>query len=252
VERPETDVPAGGAAARRTALVTGAAQEGGIGAAIATRLRAAGHEVLTLDVEPGCTFQVDLVSGALPRLDDVDMVISNAGLPTIFGAAHTMELDRWRRDLDVNLTGSFRVVQACLPGMRERGFGRVVVISSFAARSGMPAQVAYSASKAGLLGMVKTIAAENVGRGITANAVLPGLVASSGVLKMPREIIDVWLERIPTGRLVGPEEIAEAVAFFCSEPAGSVTGQELTIDGGQTLNTMSVTGSVVRQRRPAQ
>lgn len=234
---------------RRKALVTGAAREGGIGAAIAARLSAAGHEVVTLDVEPGCTFEVDLVSGALPRLDDIDIVVSNAGLPTIFGAAHTMDLDRWRRDLDVNLTGAFRVVQACLPGMRDRGYGRVVVISSIAADRGMPAQVAYSASKAGLLGMVKTIAAENAARGITANAVLPGLVASSGVLSMPREIIDAWLQRIPTGRLADPKEIAEAVAFFSSEAAGSVTGQELMIDGGQTLNTMSVTGSVVRQRR---
>jgi acetoacetyl-CoA reductase len=140
-------------------------------------------------------------------------------------------------------------VQACLPGMRERGYGRVVVISSIAAARGMPAQVAYSASKAGLLGMVKTVAAENAAHGITANAILPGLVASSGVLAMPREILDTWLERIPTGRLVATEEIAEAVAFFASRDTGSVTGQELMIDGGQTLNTMSVTGSVVRQRR---
>jgi acetoacetyl-CoA reductase len=231
------------------ALVTGAAREGGIGDAIAARLTDGGYEVVTLDIEPGCTYQVDLVSGALPRLDDIDVVVSNAGVPTIFGAAHSMDLDRWRRDLDVNLTGSFRVVQACLPGMRERGFGRVVVISSIAAERGMPAQIAYSASKAGLLGMVKTIAAENAVRGITANAVLPGLVASTGVLSMPPEILDAWRERIPTGRLVGTEEIAEAVAFFASPQAGSVTGQDLMIDGGQTLNTMSVTGSVVRHRR---
>jgi acetoacetyl-CoA reductase len=229
------------------ALVTGAAREGGIGAAIAARLGEAGHEVVTLDVEPGCTYQVDLVSGALPRLDDIDIVVSNAGLPTIFGAAHTMDLDRWRRDLDANLTASFRLVQACLSGMRERRFGRVVVISSVAARYGMPAQVAYSASKAGLLGMVKTIAAENAPHGITANAILPGLVASAGVLGMPREIIDAWLERIPTGRLVGTEEIAEAAAFFCSPATGSVTGQELVIDGGQTLNSLSVTGSAARR-----
>jgi acetoacetyl-CoA reductase len=235
------------------ALVTGAARPGGIGAAIAARLQRADLDVVTLDVEPGCTFQVDLVDGSLPPLDDIDVVVSNAGLPTIFGAAHTMDLERWRRDLDVNLTGSFRVVQACLPGMRERGFGRIVVISSFAAARGMPAQVAYSASKAGLLGMVKTIAAENAPHGVTANSILPGLVASSGVLKMAPEIIDAWLQRIPSRRMVATEEIAEAVAYFASPAAGSTTGQELTIDGGQSLNTMSVTGSVVRERvkRPA-
>jgi acetoacetyl-CoA reductase len=134
--------------------------------------------------------------------------------------------------------------------MRERRFGRIVVISSFAATHGMPAQVAYSASKAGLLGMVKTVAAENAALGVTANAILPGLVASAGVLAMPREIIDAWLQRIPIGRMVEPAEIAEAVAFFASPAAGGVTGQELMIDGGQTLNLLSVTSSVVRTPHP--
>ncbi|MFZ1994956.1 MAG: SDR family NAD(P)-dependent oxidoreductase [Solirubrobacteraceae bacterium] len=228
------------------ALVTGAAHPGGIGAAIAQRLIADGLETVTLDRQPGCTFQVDLVTDELPTLDDVDVLISNAGLPTIVGGAHSMDLERWERDLSVNLTGSFRVVQACLRGMRERRFGRIVVISSFAARFGMPAQVAYSASKAGLIGMVKTVAAENAGLGITANAILPGLVASAGVKSMPPEIIDAWMQRIPTGRMVEPAEIAAAAAYLASPAAGSVTGQELLIDGGMTLNLLSVTSSVAR------
>jgi acetoacetyl-CoA reductase len=236
---------------RLTALVTGAAHPGGIGAAIATRLQAGGLDVVTLDLEPGCTYQVDLAADELPPLDDIDVVVSNAGLPTIFGAAHSMDLDRWQRDLSVNLTGSFRVVQACLRGMRGRGFGRIIVISSVAARFGMPAQVAYSASKAGLLGMVKTIAAENAALGITANAILPGLVASAGVTAMPQEIIDAWLERIPSGRMVDTSEIAEAAAYFASPAAAGVTGQELIIDGGLSLNSLSVTGSVVRGRARA-
>jgi len=233
------------------ALVTGAARPGGIGAAIATRLAADGLDVVTLDVEPGCTFQVDVVSDDLPPLHDIDVCVANAGLPTIFGAAHSIDLGRWQRDLDVNLTGSFRIAQACLLGMRERRFGRLVVMSSIAAGYGMPAQVAYSASKAGLLGMVKTIAAENAGLGITANAILPGLVSSAGVLAMEPGIIDAWLERIPTKRMVTPAEIAEAVAFFASPAAGSVTGQELLIDGGQSLNSLSVTRSVLRDRPPS-
>jgi len=147
----------------------------------------------------------------------------------------------------VNLTGSFRVVQACLAGMRERRFGRIVVISSLAAAFGMPAQVAYSASKAGLLGMVKTVAAETAAHGVTANAILPGLVASAGVLAMPETIAEAWRQRIPTGRLVEPAEIAAAAAFLASPAAGSITGQELLIDGGLTLNDLSVTRSVVRQ-----
>jgi len=244
---PEPDpAPAPPPERRLRALVTGAARAGGIGQAIVARLQDDGMEVLTLDIEPGCTFEVDLAGGELPALDDVDVLVCNAGLPTIFGAAHSIALDRWQRDLDVNLTGSFRVAQACLRGMRERRFGRIVVISSIAASHGMPAQIAYSASKAGLLGMTKTLAAENAPLGITANAILPGLVASSGVLSMPPEIIDAWLARIPAGELVRPDDIADAVAFFASPAAGRVTGQELTIDGGQSLNTLSVTRSVVR------
>jgi acetoacetyl-CoA reductase len=233
------------------ALVTGAAHPGGIGAAIAQRLTTGGLDVVTLDRAPGCTFQVDLVTDELPALDDIDVLISNAGLPTIVGGAHSMDIERWERDLSTNLTGSFRVVQACLRGMRERRFGRIVVISSFAARFGMPAQVAYSASKAGLIGMVKTVAAENAGLGITANAILPGLVASAGVKGMPQEIIDAWMEQIPTGRMVTPGEIAAAAAYLASPDAGSVTGQELLIDGGMTLNLLSVTSSVARGRSDA-
>jgi acetoacetyl-CoA reductase len=234
------------------ALVTGAAHPGGIGAAIARRLSEDGLEVVTLDRRPGCTYEVDLVTDELPALDDIDVLISNAGLATIVGGAHSMDLERWQRDLAVNLTGSFRVVQACLRGMRERRFGRIVVISSFAGRFGMPAQVAYSASKAGLVGMVKTVAAENARLGITANAILPGLVGSAGVKAMPQEIIDAWMEQIPTGRMVEPDEIAAAAAYFASPAAGSVTGQELLIDGGMTLNLLSVTSSVARGRSDAE
>lgn len=237
-------------ARRLKALVTGAARPGGIGAAIARRLNQGGLEVVTLDLEPGCTYQVDLVSDELPALHDLDVLVSNAGLPTIIGASHKLAREQWERDLAVNLTGSFRVVQAVLGGMRDRRFGRIVVISSFAGRFGMPAQVAYAASKAGLLGMVKTVAAENAALGITANAILPGLVASDGVRSMPPEIIEAWLERVPTGRLVETSEIAEAVSFLASPAAGSVTGQELVIDGGLTLNSLSVTRSVVRDRPP--
>jgi acetoacetyl-CoA reductase len=229
--------------AARKALVTGAARAGGIGQAIVARLEAGGMRVVTLDVEPGCTLQVDLVHDELPPLDDIDVLVCNAALTTMFGAAHSMRRERWQRDLDVNLTGTFRVVQACLPGMRERRWGRIVAISSTAAVHGMPAQIAYSTSKAGLLGMMKTVAAENVAMGITANAVLPGMTASSGILSMPGEIIEAWVARMPMGELVQTEDIAEAVAFFASPAAARVTGQELTVDGGHALNTMSVTNS---------
>jgi NAD(P)-dependent dehydrogenase (short-subunit alcohol dehydrogenase family) len=230
------------------ALVTGAARQGSIGRAIVARLEAAGMQVVTLDREPGCTYQADISRDELPDLDDIDVYVANAGLTTTFGAAHTMALEKWQRDLDVNLTGTFRVMQACLPGMRERKFGRIVVISSTAGTRGMPAQAAYSASKAGLLGLVRTVAAENVTLGITANAVLPGMTASSGVLSMPQEVRDAWLASLPNG-FVAPEDIADAVAFFASPTARSVTGQFLTVDAGDELNTRSVTSSVASRRR---
>jgi NAD(P)-dependent dehydrogenase (short-subunit alcohol dehydrogenase family) len=227
------------------ALVTGAAREGGIGQAIVKRLEADGMEVVTLDREPGCTWQVDVATDDLPDLGPIDVYVGNAAVTTLFGAAHTFDLGKWQKDLDINLTGTFRVLQACLVGMRERGYGRVVVISSTAGTQGMPAQVSYSASKAGLLGVVKTVAAENAGRGITANAVCPGMTASSGILSMPQEILDAWQETLPSG-FVQPADIADAVAFFASPTAAMVTGQVLTVDGGDELNTRSVTRSVVK------
>ncbi len=223
------------------ALVTGAAR--GIGAAIAARLRDGGFEVVTLDREPGCDLQVDLRGDQLPELPDIDVCVSNAAITDTIAPAHRMTPEQWARDIEVNLTGAFRAVQACLPGMRERRHGRIVVISSGAARSGLPGQVAYAASKAGLLGMVRTIAAENAGRGITANAVLPGMVATEKVLAMPPEVLERVKGTLPSGRLVEPAEIAGLVAYLVSEEAGQVTGEEIAVAGGFGLNTMTLTAT---------
>lgn len=222
----------------RRALVTGAAH--GIGAAIAQRLRSDGLEVTTLDREPGCDIQVDLAVGELPDLGDIDVCVSNAAITDTVAPAHRMSAKQWQRDIDVNLTGAFRAVQATLAGMRERHWGRVVVISSGAAIAGLPGQVAYSASKAGLLGMVKTIAGEGAGHGITANAVLPGMVATEKVLAMPEEILERLRENLPASRMAEPEEVAALVAFLASEDAGYITGQAIGIDGGFGLNTFTL------------
>ncbi len=223
------------------ALVTGAAR--GIGAAIAARLASDGMEVVTLDRAAGCTFQLDLATDPLPALDDVDVCVSNAAITTTIAAAHKMTPEQWNQDIDVNLTGAFRAIQACLGGMRERRFGRVIAISSGAATLGLPGQIAYGASKAGLLGLVKTLAAENVRTGITANAVLPGLVATEAVLAMPDEVREPIVASLPMGSMVAPEEIAALVSFLASTQAAHVTGQDIAVDGGAALNTRSLTAS---------
>ncbi len=223
---------------RRRALVTGAAR--GIGAAIAARLAADGMEVLTLDRREGCDIMLDVAHGDFPPLADIDVCVANAGVTTTIAPAHRMTPEQWQLDIDVNLTGAFRTIQACLPGMRERGNGRIVVISSVAALGGLPGQVAYAASKAGQLGMVRTLAVENASRGITVNAILPGLVGTEQVLAMPAEVRERALAAAPGGRLVEPEEIANAVSFLAGEQAALVTGQTIAIDGGASLNQLTL------------
>ena len=229
----------------RRALVTGAAR--GIGAAIAARLSADGFEVVTADRDPGCDLTFDVAADDLPAFGEIDVCVSNAAITDTIAPAHRMTAEQWDRDIAVNLRGAFRVIQACLPGMRERGYGRIVVVSSSAATAGLPGQVAYAASKAGLLGMAKTIAAENVRHGITANAILPGLIASEQVRAMPAELYE-QLESafLPSGRMGEVEEVAALVAYLASEESGYVTGQEIGIDGGAWLNTFSLT----REQRP--
>src|SRR5207253_8660691 len=129
------------------AVVTGGAR--GIGAAIAERLRADGFDVVTIDLAEGCDHRLDIASDPLPDLGEVAVCVANAAITNTIAPAHRMTPEQWQRDIDVNLTGAFRTVQAYLGGMRERGYGRIVAISSGAAQSGLPGQVAYSSSKAG-------------------------------------------------------------------------------------------------------
>jgi acetoacetyl-CoA reductase len=223
---------------RRRALVTGAAR--GIGAAVARRLAAEGLEVVTLDLAEGCDIALDVADDPFPPLEDIDVCVANAGITTTIAPAHKMTAQQWQRDIDVNLTGAFRTVQACIGGMRERRYGRIVVISSVAALGGLPGQVAYAASKSGQLGMVRTLASENAARGITVNALLPGLVATEQVRAMPAEVRERVLRAVPTGRMIEPEEVAAAVAFLSSSEAAQISGQAIAVDGAASLPQLSL------------
>jgi NAD(P)-dependent dehydrogenase (short-subunit alcohol dehydrogenase family) len=228
------------------ALVTGS--NGGLGRAIVARLRAGGFDVVTMDMTAPADLLVDLETDEVPAgaLADMDICVSNAGVVDILAPAHSMSRAKWDRDIAVNLTGAFRVIQACLPGMRERRYGRIVVMSSYAARGGSPGQVAYCASKAGLLGMAKNIASENVSLGITCNSILPGLIGTPKVRALPEETLDRFRSGsglLGTGRLGEPDEIAALVAFLASEEAGYITGQEIVVAGGGDLLQVSLGSS---------
>jgi NAD(P)-dependent dehydrogenase (short-subunit alcohol dehydrogenase family) len=227
--------------AKRRALVTGA--NGGIGTAIVTRLRADGFEVVTADLAAPADLVVDLLAEDLDLAGQgpFDACVSNAGIVDILSPAHRMSAAKWDRDIGLNLSASFRVIQACLPGMRERRYGRIVAMSSIAGAVGSRGQVAYAASKAGLVGVVKTIAIEGAPYGITANAVQPGVIATEKVLAMPAEVQRRVRETfLPGGRMGEPAEVAALVAFLCSEEAGYVTGQAIAIDGASSLNPIDL------------
>jgi NAD(P)-dependent dehydrogenase (short-subunit alcohol dehydrogenase family) len=205
----------------RLALVTGA--NGGIGSAICERLRADGLHVRTMDVVGPADVVADLSADAIPpwAVADVDICVSVAGVVDTFAPAHSMSAEKWSRDIDVNLTGALRVIQGCLPGMRQRRFGRVVGISSMAGWLGAAGKVAYAASKAGLHGMMRTI-------------------ATPKLLVMRQADQDRMRAALPSQRFGRPAEVADLVAFLARDDGGYITAQEIGIDGGLGLNTLFV------------
>ena len=258
----------------RIALVTGAGS--GIGRAASLALQAAGYHVVlagrrlaeldktaalanasvakTLAVQADVSLP-DSVNALYARIKDefgrLDVLFNNAGLNAPGIPIEDLSYETWTSIVNVNLTGAFLCAQAAARVMQaqvseERRGGAIVNVASILA-SRVAAQVApYAASKAGLLGMMKTIAAENVRRGITANAVLPGLIASERVRAMPAELYEqIESTFLPSGRMGEVAEVAALVAHLASEDAGYVTGQEIGIDGGAWLNTLSLT----RQQR---
>jgi NAD(P)-dependent dehydrogenase (short-subunit alcohol dehydrogenase family) len=233
-------------------IVTGAA--GGIGRAIVAALADAGCTVAACDA-PGApvggvpdaavtaTFDVrdrgavrEGVGDAIAALGGCDAVVANAGVVDTIHRAERFSEEDWRKDMETNLHGAFFLAQAAFEALVASGDGRVVVISSVAAETGIPRQVAYGASKAGLVGMARTLAAEWGGRGIRCNVIMPGFVATPKVRAMPAGVREAALARIPLGRFAETEELAGVVSFLLSPAAGYMTGAVLRVDGGFGLS----------------
>jgi len=227
------------------ALVTGA--EGGLGSAIVAELEQAGWTVAGCDIDD---FDVrdraaveEGVAGLIDRLGGCEAVVANAGVVDTIHRAERFPHDEWEKDIETNLTGPFNVIRAAFEALAASGDGRVVVISSASAETGLPGQVAYTAAKAGLVGMAKTLAAEWGSRGIRVNVVMPGVIATPKVKALPEPVKQGIAGALPLGRIGEPSEIAGTVAFLLSPAAAYITGNVIRVDGGYGLNTASLAGS---------
>ncbi len=167
-------------------------------------------------------------------LGPVDVVVNNAGI-TRDGVLQRMSFEDWETVIRVNLGGCFNTAKATFPGMRERGWGRIVNIGSINGQAGQYGQVNYAAAKSGIHGFTKALAQEGAKYGVTVNAIAPGYIDTEMVAAVPAPVLEKIVAKIPVGRLGHAEEIARAVAFLCSEDAGFVTGSTMSINGGQHM-----------------
>jgi len=242
----------------RVALVTGASR--GIGRAIALRLAASGHAVAVnyatnseaaravverilaaggraqaVQADVSSQEEVARMLEAVQReLGDVDILVNNAGVirDTLL---LRMKDEDWRRVVEVNLDGVFNCTRTCLKTMMKRRWGRIVNITSVVALVGSPGQANYCAAKAGIVGFTKAIAREVASRGITVNAVAPGLIETDMTGQISAKRRDQVLQGIPMGRIGTGEDVAALVDFLVSEAAGYITGQTIAVDGGMTM-----------------
>ncbi|MEY4982166.1 MAG: hypothetical protein RIR62_432 [Pseudomonadota bacterium] len=238
----------------KTALVTGAS--GGIGAEIARVLHKAGATVALSGTRVGpleelagdlggrahvlaCNLSVaeeveGLVKRAAEAMGSVDILVNNAGI-TRDGLAMRMSDEDWQSVIDVNLTSTFRLCRAAVRGMMKARWGRIINISSVVGTTGNAGQVNYAASKAGMVGLSKSLAAEVASRGITVNCVAPGFITTAMTEKLNEQQKGAILASVPAGRMGEPAEIAAAVLFLAAPEAGYVTGATLHVNGGMDM-----------------
>ncbi|MEL7486466.1 MAG: acetoacetyl-CoA reductase [Pseudomonadota bacterium] len=238
---------------QKTAIVTGGTR--GIGRAIAQQLKEDGCAVAVTyagneDAARKCeedigvsAFKWDVgdydackagVEEIEAKLGPVDILVNNAGI-TRDGFFHKMSPEQWREVMRADLDSVFNMTHPVFPGMRERGFGRIVNISSINGQKGQMGQTNYSAAKAGMIGFTRALAQEGARKGVTVNAIAPGYIATEMVSAMAQNVIDSIVAQIPVGRLGESEEIARCVSFLASEQAGFITGSVLTANGGQYI-----------------
>jgi 3-oxoacyl-[acyl-carrier protein] reductase len=241
--------------AGKSVLITGAS--GGIGAAIAKTMRAAGARIAVsgtriavledLKASLGgdhvhclpCNLSVAeeverLVPSAEAAMGGLDILVNNAGI-TRDGLAMRMKDEDWQSVIDVNLTSSFRLARAAMKLMMKKRWGRIVNITSVVGVTGNPGQANYVASKAGIIGMSKSLAQELASRNVTVNCVAPGFITSPMTEVLNDKQKELILTKIPAGRMGTGDEIAAAVHFLASEEAGYVTGQTLHVNGGMAM-----------------
>jgi acetoacetyl-CoA reductase len=169
------------------------------------------------------------------ELGPIEVLVNNAGI-TRDSTMHRMSWDQWDAVIETNLSSCFNMSRAVIEGMRVRGFGRIVNVSSINGQAGQIGLTNYAAAKAGILGFTKALAQEGAARGVTVNAVAPGYVDTEMVRAVPANVLDQIIARIPVGRLGKPEEIARAVLFLTADESGFITGSTLTINGGQYMH----------------
>jgi len=237
----------------RVALVTGGTR--GIGEAISIALKDAGYavaanyggndeaanafkqrtgiEVYKFDVGDfeACKEGVAAIEAAL---GPIDVLVNNAGI-TRDTTLHKMDKDKWDAVIKTNLDSAYNLTRAVIDGMRERGFGRIIGISSINGQKGQMGQANYAAAKAGLIGFTKAIALENARKGITANVVAPGYIGTDMVRAVPEKIMEQIVGQIPVGRIGEPDEVARCVVFLAADDAGFITGSTISVNGGQYM-----------------